>query len=220
MKSNKLKMALPAGSLQNATIELLNKAGFVVSLEDRSYFPNINDPEIECTLLRAQEISRYVEQGKFDVGITGKDWIAESGSSVLEVCELKYSKRGFNAVRLVIAVPEDSPIKSVKDLAGKTIATELVSVTREYLEKNSIDASVEYSWGATEAKPPYLVDAVAELVDSGASLKANRLKILATIMESTTRIVVNKTSFNNPWKQKKIGKLSLCLRRALDYEKN
>lgn len=211
-------MALPAGSLQNATIELLNKAGFKISVEDRSYFPSIDDSEIECMLLRAQEIPRYVEQGKFDIGITGKDWIVENKASVLEVCELKYSKKGFNAVRLVIAVPESSSIKSVEDLTGKTIATELVNVTREYLERNSIEANVEYSWGATESKPPYLVDAIAELVDSGASLRANKLKVLATIMESTTRIIVNKTSFDDPWKQRKIEEFSLLLKSVLDAE--
>ena len=191
MKSKKIRIALPAGSLKEPTIELMRKAGFRIHVAERSYTPTVDDDEIECMLIRAQEIPRYVEQGKFDVGITGKDWIEESERSVEELAELKYSKRGSNAVKIIIAVPESSPVKCLTDLEGKTIATEFVKITKKFLKKNRINAKPEFSWGATESKPPYLADAIVELTDSGESLKANNLRIVATILESTTRIIAN-----------------------------
>lgn len=218
MKSNKLKIALPAGSLKDPTLELLRKAGFRVSAADRSYIPTIDDEEIECMLIRAQEIPRYVEQGKFDIGITGKDWIEESGRQLQEIAELRYSKQGLNAVKVVLAVPESSDIRSIKDLEGKTIATELVKVTKRFLDENNINAKPEFSWGATESKPPYLADAIAELSDSGRSLKANNLRVIATIMESTTRIVANPLSYQDPWKRQKAELFALLLKSALDAE--
>lgn len=222
MKSNKLqnkiKIALPAGSLKESTLALIRKAGFKIEVGDRSYFPTIDDSEIECTLIRAQEIPRYVEEGKFDIGITGKDWIEESGRDVLEIQELKYSKTGFNPVSLVLAVPELSPIETIQDLEGKTIATELVNVTKQYLKKNKINAEVEFSWGATESKAPYLVEAIAELTDSGKSLRANNLRVIAPILESTTRIIVNKESYQDKWKRKKSDSLAGLLKNALEVK--
>ncbi|MFA6430162.1 MAG: ATP phosphoribosyltransferase [Candidatus Paceibacterota bacterium] len=218
MKSNKLKIALPAGSLKESTFELLKKAGYKINVKERSYFPIIDDEEIECMLIRAQEIPKYVEQGKFDVGITGKDWVEESGNITQEIGELKYSKQGFNSVKLVIAVPESSDIKTIQDLEGKTISTELVNVTRKFLEKNEIKANVEFSWGATESKPPYLADAIAELSDSGSSLRANNLRVIGTVMESTTRIVANKQSYKNKWKRQKSDLFVTLLKSALAAE--
>jgi len=218
MKTNKLKIALPAGSLKESTFEFLKKAGYKISLSERSYFPVVDDSEIECMLIRAQEISRYVEAGKFDVGITGKDWILENGSDVQEIAELKYSKKSMGPTNLVIAVPESSNINNIKDLEGKTIATELVKVTKQYFEANKIKANVEFSWGATEAKTPYLVDAIAELSESGASLKANRLKVIGTVMQSTSRIIANKTSYKDCWKKQKIDTLATLIKSALDAE--
>lgn len=218
MKPNKLKIALPAGSLKESTLELLRKAGFRISAADRSYIPTIDDDELECMLIRAQEIPRYVEQGKFDIGITGKDWIEESGRKLEEIAELRYSKQGLNAVKVVIAVPEASGINTIQDLEGKTIATELVKVTKRFLDENNINAKPEFSWGATESKPPYLADAIAELSDSGRSLKANNLRVIATIMESTTRIVANPLSYQDPWKHQKAELFALLLKSALDAE--
>ena len=218
MKSIKLKIALPAGSLKEPTIELLKKAGFKISIKDRSYIPTIDDDEIECMLIRAQEISRYVEQGKFDVGITGKDWIEENDSKVKEITELKYSKKSTVPMSLVLAVPESSKIKTIKDLEGKTIATELVNITKKFLKKNNINAKVEFSWGATESKPPYLVDAIAELSESGASLRANNLRIIETIFQSTTRIIANESSYKDDWKRQKTDMFALLLKSALDAE--
>ncbi len=218
MKSNKLKIALPAGSLKESTLELLRKAGYKISVQDRSYFPVIDDEEIECMLIRAQEIPRYVEQGKFDIGITGKDWVEESGKKIMEITELKYSKKSLNPMKLVLAVPESSNIKTIKDLEGKTIATELVNLTSRFLKENNVKAAVEYSWGATESKAPYLVDAIAELSESGISLKSNNLRIIATIMESTTRIIANISSYKNIWKREKIELFALLLKSALDVQ--
>jgi ATP phosphoribosyltransferase len=218
MKSNKLKIALPAGSLKESTLELLKKAGYRINVKERSYFPTIDDEEIECMLIRAQEIPKYVEQGKFDIGITGKDWIEESGNIIQEIGELKYSKQGFNSVKLVVAVPELSDIKTIQDLEGKTISTELVNITKNFLEKNEIKANVEFSWGATESKPPYLADAIAELSDSGSSLRANSLRVVETIMESTTRIIVNKQSYQNKWKRQKSDLFVTLLKSALSAE--
>ncbi len=218
MKTNKLRIALPAGSLKESTFEFLKKAGYKISVSERSYFPIIDDVEIECMLIRAQEISRYVEAGKFDVGITGKDWILENGSDVKEIAELKYSKKSMNPASLVIAVPEASKINNINNLNGKTIATELVNVTNKFLKENNIKADVEFSWGATEAKTPYLVDAIAELSESGASLKANRLKVIGTVMQSTTRIIANKSSYKDNWKRQKIDTFAALIKSALDAE--
>ncbi len=211
----KLKLGLPAGSLQNTTLEIFKKAGFNIYINDRSYFPYIDDEEIECVLIRAQEIPRYVQNGVLDAGISGKDWIMETGADALEVAELIYAKRGFKSIKLVLAVPRDSEIRCVEDLQGKKIATELVEVTRQFLQKNNVTASVEFSWGATEVKPPALVDAIAELTETGRSLKANNLRIIETILESTPRLIVNKDSWKVPWKENKIKQIVTLLQGAL-----
>ena len=216
--AEKLIIGLPAGSLKEVTLALFRRAGFRISVEDRSYSPSIDDPEIECLLIRAQEIPTYVEQGILDLGITGNDWIQEMGAEVIELGELIYSKKGFNPVSLCLAVPENSPIKTIGGLEGKRIATELVSVTKKYLEKNNVRASVEFSWGATESKPPRLCDAIAELVDSGKSLQANNLKIIGVIMESTTRLITNRSAWQNKWKREKMGNITLLLKGALAAE--
>jgi ATP phosphoribosyltransferase len=215
VKMEKLKLGLPAGSLQNATLEIFKKAGFNIYVNDRSYFPYIDDEEIECILIRAQEIPRYVESGVLDAGISGKDWITETGADVLEVAELVYAKQGFRPIKLVLAVPKDSDMESVKDLQGKKIATELVEVTKSFLRKNNIQASVEFSWGATEVKPPSLVDAIAELTETGRSLKANNLRIIETILESTPRFIVNRESWTLDWKKNKIEQIGTLLKGAL-----
>jgi len=214
----KLKLGIPAGSLQAATLQLFAKAGFNITVRERSYCPSIDDEEIECTLIRAQEIPRYVQDGTLDLGLSGKDWITENNADVVEVSELRYSKMSRSPIRFVMAVPENSPIKSVKDLEGKKIATELVNVTKSYLKKNKVNAEVEFSWGATEVKPPKLVDAIAELTETGSSLRANNLRILDTIMESTTRLIANKKSYADKWKKEKIDDIALLLKSALDAE--
>lgn len=211
----KLKLGLPAGSLQNATLEIFKKAGFNIYVNERSYFPHIDDEELECILIRAQEIPRYVQSGVLDAGISGKDWIMETGADVLEVAELVYAKQGFRPIKLVLAVPEDSEIKHIKDLQGKKIATELVEVTKEFLRSNNIQACVEFSWGATEVKPPALVDAIAELTETGRSLKANNLRVIETILQSTPRFIVNKESWEVDWKKYKIEQMATLLRGAL-----
>lgn len=212
---NKLKLGLPAGSLQKATMEMFKKAGFNIFVGERSYFPSIDDEEIECTLIRAQEIPKYVQDGVLDTGLTGKDWITETRSDVVEVAELIYSKQGLKPIKLVIAVPNDSDIKEVKDLEGKKIATEMVQSTLDYLKKHGVNARVEFSWGATEVKPPKLADAIAELTETGRSLKANNLRILDTILESTTRVIANKDSWEDNWKRKKIEDMVTLLKGAL-----
>lgn len=211
----KLKLGLPAGSLQNATLEIFKKAGFNIYVNERSYFPHIDDEELECILIRAQEIPRYVQSGVLDAGISGKDWIMETGADVLEVAELVYAKQGFRPIKLVLAVPEDSEIKHIKDLQGKKIATELVEVTKEFLRSNNIQACVEFSWGATEVKPPALVDAIAELTETGRSLKANNLRVIETILQSTPRFIVNKESWKVEWKKYKIEQMATLLKGAL-----
>lgn len=215
---NKLKLGIPKGSLQESTVELFKKAGFNIRIGERSYKPTIDDEEIECLLIRAQEIPKYVEQGVLDVGLSGKDWIIETDADIEEVADLVYAKTGFGKVKLVIAVPENSEIKSVQDLKGKRIATELVNVTKKYLKKNKIDAEVEFSWGATEVKVPELVDAISELTETGSSLKANKLRIVDTVLESTTKLMANKESIKNPWKKQKIDEISLLLKGALVAE--
>jgi ATP phosphoribosyltransferase len=215
MKMQKFKLGLPAGSLQKSTIEMFKKAGYNISLNERSYFPYIDDEEIDCTLIRAQEIPRYVESGVLDAGISGKDWITELSADVVEVAELTYSKEGLKPVKLVLAVPNDSEIITVKDLQGKKIATELVEVTRAYLKRHNVEAEIEFSWGATEVKPPTLVDAIAELTETGRSLKANNLRIIETILESTPRFIVNRESWKDSWKKKKIEQITTLLKGAL-----
>ena len=205
----KLRLGLPIGSLKQTTFDMFKKAGFKILGEERSLNPSIDDKEIECILLRAQEIPKYVESGILDAGLTGKDWIDETKAQVEEVAELIYSKRGLGKVKLVLSVPVNSKIKSIKDLEGKKISTELVNVTSEYLKKHGVKADIEFSWGATEVKAPTFVDAIVELVETGDSLKQNNLKPIETIMESTTRIIVNKESFKDKWKKQKIENIAI-----------
>jgi ATP phosphoribosyltransferase len=213
-----LRFGLPKGSLQEATIEKMAKAGFNISVSSRSYIPYVDDAEMEVRLIRAQEISRYVEHGYLDCGITGYDWIQENGSKVHEVGEFLFSKVTRQPARWVLAVPEDSPIKSVKDLRGKRIATEVVNLTRKYLRKHKVQAEVEFSWGATEVKAHELVDAIVEITETGSSLRANKLRIVDTLLVSTPRLIVNFASWNNAWKRKKIETLALLLKGALEAE--
>lgn len=213
----KLRLGLPKGSLQEATIKVFERAGFRVYISERSYFPSIDDPEIEPVLLRAQEMSRYVEEEALDCGITGADWIAENGSKVVSLSELMYAKQSSVKVRWVLAVPEKSAFYSVKDLQGKRIATEVVNVTKNYLRKNHVKADVEFSWGATEAKvADGLVDAVVELTETGSSLRANKLRIVDTVCESTTQFIANKKAAQDPWKKKKMGQIVMLLQGALN----
>jgi ATP phosphoribosyltransferase len=213
-----LKLGLPKGSLQEATFRLFNRAGFYLSVGTRSYFPVIDDEEIEPVLIRAQEIAKYVEQGVFDLGLTGLDWILETEADVHEVCELAYSKQTLRPVRWVVAVPKDSEIQTVQDLQGKRIATEIVNLTRKYLARHGVEAHVEFSWGATEVKAPTLVDAIVEATETGASLRANGLRIVDVVLESTTRLIANKQSWQNPWKRQKIENLALLLQGAMAAE--
>ncbi len=213
--SNLLKLGLPKGSLQESTFHLFAKAGYKISSTSRSYFPSIDDAEMKPMLIRAQEMSRYVEDGVLDVGITGRDWVRENGSKVQEVAELIYAKVGLKPVRWVLAVPANSDIKGPKDLQGKRIATELVNVSKEYLKKNGVTANVEFSWGATEAKPPELADAIIEVTETGSSLRANNLIILETVLESSTVVIVNETAWKDAWKRKKIENMVLLLKGAL-----
>ena len=214
----KLKIGLPKGSLQEATLNMFQKAGIHIYVDARSYKPSSNDSELGITLVRSQEMARYVEDGIFDCGLTGYDWILENRADVREICELIYAKQGFRPVRWVLAVPQGSKIKSVKDLKGKKIATELVSVVRSYLRKNKVKAEVEFSWGATEAKAGPLVDAIVELTETGASLEANNLRIVDEIMKSTTRFIANKKSICDNWKKRKIENISILLKGALAAE--
>ena len=214
----KLKLGMPKGSLQESTIELFKKAGIRVYASDRSYFPSSDDEDLEIMLVRSQEMGTYVENGLFDAGLTGKDWIVESGAKVKEVCELLYAKSGFRPVRWVLAVPEASSIKSVKDLEGKRIATEVVNVVKKYLAKNKVKAKVEFSWGATEAKAGILVDAIAELTETGSSLRANKLRIVDEIMTSSTRFICNEKAWSDPWKRQKIENIAILLKGALAAE--
>ena len=212
---NKLKLGLPAGSLQNTTMDMFKKAGYNIHIGERSYYPYIDDEEIECVLMRAQEIPKYVEEGVLDVGLTGKDWINETNADVIELADLHYSKRGLRPVRLVLAVPQDSPINKAEDLEGKRIATELVESTRRYLEEKGVNASVSFSWGATEVKPPLLADAISELTETGRSLKANNLRVIDTILVSTPRVIMNQASFDDFWKKKKVDNMITLLKGAL-----
>lgn len=211
----KLKLGIPKGSLQDLTIKLFKKAGFNINVSTRSYFPSIDDQEIEAVLFRAQEMSRYVENGIIDCGITGRDWILENNSKVIKVAELVYAKQSLKPVRWVLAVPEGSSVKKVKDLKGKRIATELVNVTKSYLKRKGVRADVEFSWGATEAKTRMGIDAIVEVTETGASLRANGLRIIDTICESTTQFIANKKTWQNSWKKKKIEKIVLLLKGAI-----
>ncbi len=211
-----LRIGFPKGSLQESTFRLFDMAGFVITVSSRSYVPQIDDPELEGLLMRAQEIPRYVESGVLDVGLTGKDWIVEQGADVVEVEDLIYAKEGMRPVRWVVAVPDDSSIQSIEDLQGKHIATELVNFTKRYLEERGITAYVEFSWGATEVKPPRLADAIVELTETGNSLRANNLRIVETVLESTTKLIANKEAWKDPWKRRKIENLALLLQGALN----
>ena len=215
MNSNILKLGIPKGSLEEATVNLFAKAGYNIKIKSRSYFPSIDDNEIECMLIRAQEIARYVQNGVLDAGLTGKDWIQENRADVVEIADLVYSKASSRPVRWVLAVPNESAIQSVKDLQGKRIATEAVNMTVDYLKKHGVTADVEFSWGATEVKPPKLVDAIVEITETGSSLRANNLRIVETLMESNTKFVMNKEAYDNPWKKQKVERLVLMLQSAM-----
>jgi len=215
MSDKKLKLGIPKGSLQDATIALFQSAGWNIYASGRSYFPTIDDPEIECMLVRAQEMARYVEYGALDAGLTGNDWVLENQHDVEYVTSLTYSKQSRQKVKWVLAVPEDSPYQKAEDLAGCIIATELVEFTKRYFESKNIPVKVEFSWGATEVKPPTLADAIVEVTETGSSLRANRLRIIETLMESETQLIANKTSWQDDWKQAKINNISLMLNAAI-----
>ncbi|MBM4145837.1 MAG: ATP phosphoribosyltransferase [Nitrospira sp.] len=218
MMNKVLRLGLPKGSLQESTLKLFRKAGYHISISSRSYYPSFDDPEIEAMLIRAQEMAGYVQNGIIDCGLTGKDWIMEQNVSVHEVAELIYAKEGLRPVKWVIAVPNDSKIKTVKDLNGKRIATELVGFTKRFLKSRGVKAEVDFSWGATEVKPPHLADAIVELTETGASLRANNLRIVETILESSTRFIANKKAWNDKWKRQKMENIVMLLKGALAAE--
>ncbi|HOX38258.1 MAG TPA: ATP phosphoribosyltransferase [Candidatus Brocadiia bacterium] len=210
-----LKLGIPKGSLQDATVEVMAKAGWMVQISRRSYYPTVDDPELELRLIRPQDMSRFVELGIADAGLTGRDWVLENNSGVQEVCALEYAKQSLAPIRWVLAVPENSPVESVRDLEGKRIATELVNVTREYLCRNGVDAEVEFSHGATEAKAPDLVDAIVELTETGSTIKAHKLRIVDVVMESMTVLIANEESWKDAWKREKIENLRMLLEGAM-----
>jgi ATP phosphoribosyltransferase len=212
----KLKLGVPKGSLENATIDLFRRAGFNITTSSRSYFPAIDDPEIECMLIRAQEMARYVEDGVLDAGLTGRDWVEENEARVHTVCDLIYAKQSFGKVRWVLAVPEASSIRSVKDLEGKVVATELVGTTKRYLAANGVKAKVEFSWGATEVKPPELADAIVEVTETGSSLRANKLRIIETVLESNTQLIANLEAWGDEWKRHKLEDIHMLLEGAMN----
>jgi ATP phosphoribosyltransferase len=212
----KLKLGIPKGSLESATIDLFRRAGFTISTSTRSYFPAIDDPEIECMLIRAQEMARYVEDGVLDAGLTGRDWVEENEAQVVTVADLIYAKQSFGKVRWVLAVPDASPFHSVKDLEGKIIATELVGTTRRYLAAHGVKAKVEFSWGATEVKPPVLADAIVEVTETGSSLRANKLRIIETVLESNTQLIANRDSWREAWKHRKLEDIRMLLEGAIN----
>ena len=218
MSEELLRLGIPAGSLQDATAELFKKAGYKITFSSRSYYPQIDDDEIDCMLIRAQEMARYVEDGILDAGITGYDWVMETQANVHEIAELNFSRATRKPVRWVLCVPEDSPVKSVKDLHGKRIATEAVGLTTAYLAKHGVTADVEFSWGATEVKPPKLADAIVEITETGSSLRANNLRILDEVIQSTTRFIANKEAWNDEWKREKLENISLMLQSCLAAE--
>jgi ATP phosphoribosyltransferase len=219
---NTLKIGLPKGSLQDSTVQLFARAGFNVYVSSRSYFPSIDDPEIECMLIRAQERARYVADGVLDCGLTGQDWIAEhqiglsAPAPIVSIADLIYSKQSFGKVRWVLAAPEDSPFQSAQNLEGKTIATELVRATRAYFERQRVNVKVEFSWGATEVKPPMLADAIVEVTETGSSLRANRLRIIDIVMESNTQLIANHSALANAWTRTKLDNVALLLRAAIE----
>jgi ATP phosphoribosyltransferase len=213
-----LRLGLPKGSLQQATFQLFKKAGYNLSVSERSYFPDVDDPEISCLLIRAQEMARYVQDGVLDVGLTGKDWVLEHGANVKEVASLLYAKAGFRPVRWVLAVPVNSRIRRVEDLEGKRVATELVQYTKRYLKERGVKATVEFSWGATEVKPPTLADAIVELTETGTTIKAHNLRIIETILESTTVLIANRETWKDPAKKEKTQNLALLLQAAIEAE--
>ena len=210
-----LKLGIPKGSLENATIDLFRRAGFQITVNSRSYFPGIDDPNIECMLIRAQEMARYVEDGVLDAGLTGLDWIAETGATIEPIADLVYAKQSFGRVRWVLAVPENSDVVSVKDLEGKVIATELVETTKRYLERNGVNAKVEFSWGATEVKPPVLADAIVEVTETGSSLRANNLRIVETVLESNTQLIANIESWKDATKKQQLLDIKMLLDGAI-----
>ena len=212
----KLKLGIPKGSLQEATIRLFARAGFNISTSSRSYFPAIDDPEIECMLIRAQEMARYVEDGILDAGLTGRDWVEENSAEVETIVDLVYAKQSFTKVRWVLAVPETSQFQSVRDLQGKIIATELVETTKRYLAQNGVTAKVEFSWGTTEVKPPVLADAIVEVTETGSSLRANKLRIIETVLESNTQLIANKTAMKDKAKRRKLQDIKLLLESAIN----
>lgn len=218
MPDRVLKLGIPAGSLQEATAQLFQRAGYKITFSSRSYYPSIDDREIECLLIRAQEMARYVEQGILDAGITGYDWILETGAQVFEVCELVFSKASRRPVRWVLCVPEDSPVQTVKDLEGQRIATEAVGLTKTFLAQHGVTATVEFSWGATEVKPPRLADAIVEVTETGSSLRANNLRIVAEVLQSTTRLIANQQSYADPWMRQKLDNIALMLQACLNAE--
>src|SRR6516225_4154071 len=213
-----LKLGIPAGSLQEATGDLFRKAGYKITFASRSYYPTIDDPEIQCTLIRAQEMPRYVQDGSLDCGLTGYDWVLENDARVVELAELIFSKVSKRPVRWVLAVPNDSPVQKVQDLRGKRIATEVVNLTRRWLAKHGVTAQVEFSWGATEVKPPRLADAIVEVTETGSSLRANNLRIVADLLKSTTRFIANEQACADPWKKQKMDDLILMLQGAMAAE--
>ncbi len=212
----KLKLGIPKGSLENATVDLFRRAGFQITVSSRSYFPAIDDPEIECMLIRAQEMARYVEDGVLDAGLTGRDWVQENDAQVETVADLIYAKQSFGKVRWVLAVPESSPVQTVKDLQGKIIATELVAATERYLKSHGVTAKVEFSWGATEVKPPELADAIVEVTETGSSLRANKLRIVETVMESNTQLIANVNAWKDSWKRRKLEDMRMLLQGAIN----
>ncbi len=216
--ANKIRLGIPKGSLQDATIALFKRAGWNIYADGRSYFPSIDDKEVECMLIRAQEMARYVEHGVLDAGLTGIDWVVESGLEVTSITSLTYAKQSRRKVRWVLAVPEGSGYEKAEDLEGKIIATELVGVTKKYFADKGVNVKVEFSWGATEVKPPMLADAIVEVTETGSSLKANRLTIIDTVMESETRLIASKAAANDPWKRQKIESIALMLRAAIDAQ--
>lgn len=212
----KLKLGIPKGSLESATVDLFRKAGFNITTSSRSYFPAIDDSEIDCMLIRAQEMARYVEDGILDAGLTGRDWVEENEASIETIADLIYAKQSFGKVRWVLAVPESSDFKSVTDLQGKIIATELVSTTKRYLASHSVTAKVEFSWGATEVKPPELADAIVEVTETGSSLRANKLRIIDTVLESNTQFIANRGAWRDEWKRRKLQDIKLLLEAAIN----
>lgn len=212
----KLKLGIPKGSLENATVDLFRRAGFQITISSRSYFPGIDDPEIECMLIRAQEMARYVEDGILDAGLTGRDWVEENEASIVPVADLVYAKQSFGKVRWVLAVPEASGFRTVHDLEGKIIATELVATTKRYLAKHGVTAKVEFSWGATEVKPPVLADAIVEVTETGSSLRANKLKIIDTVLESNTQLICNQEAWKDEEKRRKLEDIRMLLEGAIN----